>query len=411
MSVANRLVARTALSATMLVAVTGGAAAQQEPAAPAPPFVVRWNNGLSVESSDGDNALQFGGLIQVDGRFDVSDPTSFVTDTLVLRRIRPILQGRAGKIFEFRLMPDFGNGTTVLYDAYFDAKLSKALRVRVGKDKTPLGYEQLQSDFAVVFPERTLVTNLVPNRDIGIQAQGDLVGGHVSYSGGLFNGVPDGTNGDIDTNSSKDVAGRLTVKVGGLGVGIASTRGLQNGALPSFKTPAQQTFFAYASGAAADGMRTRVAPAAFVYYKSVGAFGEYVRSSQGVTKGTNHQDIANSAWEVTGLLVATGEKATDRGVMPRKPFDLANRQWGALQVAARYATLQIDSHAFALGLAGNGSSRTAKAAGVDATWYPSAAVKYVLSYERTVFDDSANGPRKPEHAVVFRLQFNLQPSL
>jgi hypothetical protein len=38
-------------------------------------------------------------------------------------------------------------------------------------------------------------------------------------------------------------------------------------------------------------------------------------------------------------------------------------------------------------------------------------VKYVLSFERTVFDDSAQSSRPPEHALVFRLQLNLQPNL
>jgi hypothetical protein len=38
-------------------------------------------------------------------------------------------------------------------------------------------------------------------------------------------------------------------------------------------------------------------------------------------------------------------------------------------------------------------------------------VKYVLSFERTVFDDDAHGKRPPEHALVFRLQLNLQPNL
>ena len=81
------------------------------------------------------------------------------------------------------------------------------------------------------------------------------------------------------------------------------------------------------------------------------------------------------------------------------------------QLAARYASLRVDPRAFAVGLAAIGASRRAKAVGLDATWYPNAWVKYVLSYERTVFDDNADGPRKPEHAIVFRLQFNLQPSL
>jgi phosphate-selective porin OprO/OprP len=394
------------------VSIRSVAAQESADSSSSPPVVVRLNNGLSVEAADGNTKFQIGGLIQVDGRFDVSDPTTSVIDTLVLRRVRPIFQGRVSKVFEFRLMPDFGNGTTVLYDAYFDAKLSKAFWVRVGKDKTPLGYEQLLADFAVVFPERSLVTDLVPNRDLGIQVQGDLVGGHVSYIGGVFNGVPDGTNGDVDTNGSKDVVGRVTVKSGGLGVAIAGTSGRQTGALPSFKTTAQQTFFSYTSGALADGPRARVSPAAFGYYRSIAAFAEYARSTQAVTKGATHGDVANTAWEVTGLVVVTGERATERGVVtPARPFDPVNGQWGALQLAGRYSSLTIASAAFNLGFAAPGASRTATAAGVDATWYPTANIKYVLSYERTVFDGHPSASRKPEHAIVFRLQFNLQPGL
>src|SRR3984893_8342135 len=156
--------------------------APSEPAAGPPGVTVKWNNGLDVSTTDGANDFQVGGLVQVDGRFTTDDPLHAVTDTFVLRRVRPIFQGRAGKYFVLTLMPDFGNGTTVLFDAYFDTKLSSAVRIRVGKDKTPLGYEQLQSDFAVVFPERTLVTSLVPNREIGIQARGVLAGGHVTLA-------------------------------------------------------------------------------------------------------------------------------------------------------------------------------------------------------------------------------------
>src|SRR5205085_12321927 len=103
----------------------------------------------------------------------------------------------------------------------------------------------------------------------------------------------------------------------------------------------------------------------------------------------------------TAVVVSTGEKATERGVVPNKPFDLQKKQWGALQIGARYASLSVDRQAFALGLAGAGSSQQAKAAGIDATWYLSGAVKYVLSFERTVFDDNADGPRRPEHAIIF----------
>ena len=120
--------------------------------------------------------FQLGGLVQLDGRFAPDDPLHQVEDEFVMRRVRTILQGRLAKYFEFRVMPDFGNGTTVLYDAYIDVRFSQTFRVRLGKDKTPVGLEQLYSDYALLFPERSLASNLVPNRDVGVQAQGEVAG-------------------------------------------------------------------------------------------------------------------------------------------------------------------------------------------------------------------------------------------
>jgi phosphate-selective porin OprO/OprP len=409
---------------SLAVALAPPAFAQNDPAPPAatdaPGVTVKWNNGLDVSTRDGANDFQVGGLVQVDGRFTTDDPLHAVTDTFVLRRIRPIFQGRADKYFEFRLMPDFGNGTAVLFDAYFDTRLSKSFRIRVGKDKTPVGLEQLYSDYAVLFPERSLVTNLVPNRDIGIQAQGDLRGGVLSYIGAMFNGVPDAASADIDTNSGKDFAGRLTLRpfartsipvLKGALMAVGGTIGKESGTLPSFKSTAQQTFFSYASTAAADGTRTRISPAASYYYKSLGAFAEYARTTQAVkgAKAANH--ITNTAWEVTGSFVLTGETATERGVIPRRPFDPAHHHWGAFQLIVRHSRLAVDPLAFADGFAAANTSRTASATGIGASLYANSYVKYVLTFERTLFDGNPNASRRPEHAVVFRLQFNLQPSL
>src|SRR4051794_20723550 len=166
-------------------------------AAAAPPVSIKWNNGVDISTADGANDFQIGTLIELDGRFGLDDPLHEVNDTFVMRRVRPIFQGRAMKYFEFRVMPDFGNGQTVLFDAYFDVRFTRTFRLRFGKDKTPLGLEQLYADYTLLLPERTLVTNLVPNRDLGIQVQGDAFGGVLSYIGGVFNGIPDFSNGDI----------------------------------------------------------------------------------------------------------------------------------------------------------------------------------------------------------------------
>ena len=385
----------------------------------APPLVVKWNNGLDVGTADGANDFQIGTLVELDGRFDLDDPLHEVTNTFVMRRVRPIFQGRAMKYFEFRVMSDFGNGQTVLFDAYFDVRFTRTFRLRFGKDKTPLGLEQLYSDYALLLPERTLLTNLVPNRDVGVQVQGSAAA-IVSYIVGVMNGIPDNSNGDIDTNSSKDFVGRLTVQpfnrtrnaaLRGFGTAVGITAGNEDGPLPSYKTTAQQTFFSYAANVVADGTRTRVSPSAFYYYKSFGAFAEYAHNTQAVLGPSAFADLTHTAWEVTGSYVLTGEPTSDRGVIPAKPFDPALHHWGAVQVVARHSRITLDPAALTLGLASPSSSGTASATGVAALLYANPYMKYVLSFERTVFDDNPHGKRPPEHALVFRLQLNLQPNL
>ena len=407
---------RRTVAVFVLLARAVSAHAQSAP----PPLVVKWNNGIDIGTADGANDFQIGTLIELDGRFALDDPLHEVTNTFVMRRVRPIFQGRAMKYFEFRVMPDFGNGQTVLFDAYFDVRFTRTFRLRFGKDKTPLGLEQLYSDFSLLLPERTLLTNLVPNRDVGVQVQGDAFGGVVSYIVGVMNGIPDNSNGDIDTDSSKDAVGRLAVRpffrtrkasLRAFGAAVGATDGVEHGPLPSYRTTAQQTFFSYATTSTADGRRTRVSPAAFYYYKSFGAFAEYAHNTQEVRGPSASADLRQSAWEVTGSYVVTGEPTSERGVIPAKPFDPSQHHWGALQVVARHSRINLDPAAITLGLASSSSSQTASATGIAALLYANPYVKYVLSFERTVFDDDPHGKRPPEHALVFRLQLNLQPNL
>ncbi len=63
-------------------------------------------------------------------------------------------------------------------------------------------------------------------------------------------------------------------------------------------------------------------------------------------RGTQSADLQNTAWEISGGWVLTGENATFTGVTPKHPFDPHNGQWGALQVVGRYAELNIDNAAF-----------------------------------------------------------------
>jgi phosphate-selective porin OprO/OprP len=397
--------------------VTGAGQAFAQAAEPPAP-TAGYQDGFFIQTANGDNRLLFGFIGQMDGRFSVDDPTA-ITNTFVIRKVRPTFSGRVAKYFDFKIMPDFGNGLTTLFDAYFDVRFSPKFRVRTGKDKTPVGYESLIGDAFLLFPERSQASNLLPGRDVGIQVQGDL-NPKVFYAGGIFNGVLDGANSalDIDSNNGKDLAGRIVVQpfrtaaasagaLNGLGFQVGGSTGKQAGLLPAFRTSVMQFYFAYAPGAVADGRRTRISPAVFYYYKSLGVFGEYSRSTQRVTKAAVTDDFTNTGWNVTASYLLTGEAASSGITRPQRVFDPPTGKWGALQVVARYAQLDVDDDVFELGFANTGAADKAKSFTVGVNWYPASVVKYYLNYERTDFDPGTAPDRPAENIILFRVQLGI----
>jgi phosphate-selective porin OprO and OprP len=403
-----------------IAAVAASSRAQTATPPPSTPVTAGWQDGFVLQSPNGDNRLVFGLTAQVDARFPFDDRLSNVDtvqnfNTFTIRKARPTFSGRIAKYFDFRVMPDFGGGTAVLQDAYFDVRISPKFRLRSGKDKTPIGYELLQGDAYLLFPERTLASSLVANRDIGFQGQGEL-SPRFSYAGGVFNGVPDGTGStaDIDSNGSKDGAGRVVWQpfrststpagaLDGLGFHLGGSAGKQRGTLPSFRTLGGLTYFSYGIGAVASGTRERITPAVFYYYKSFGGFAEYVRSAQDVSRSGVTSHIANQGWEITGSYVVTGETTSDRGVRPHHNLDPENGHWGAFQLAARYSELHVDPDAFTGGLASATSNQRAAAFSVAANWYLNTFIKYYATYERTSLEGGNAGPRR-ENVLVFRAQ-------
>ncbi len=400
------------LVVVFVIALASRAAAQDQSPVP---VVAGWRDGFVLQSDNGDYRLQLNALLQTDGRFAIGDPQNNVIDTFTMRRLRPILQGRIANVFEFYFNPDFAGGIVNIRDAYVDTRFSPALRIRVGKGKTPFGLERLHGAAYLTFVERALPTAVAPDRDIGIQVMGDLAGGVVSYQAGVFNGVADGGSAEADTNDSKDVAGRLVVRplarhakspLAGLGVALAGSSGVQPAALPSFRTSGMQTFFAYDHAAVGEGVRHRISPQFFYYYKSIGTFGEYVRSTGTVAKGAASADIVHESLMIAGSVIVTGEAASERGVSPKNAFDLSRHTLGALQITARYHALVVDRQAFALGFSAPGSSREAKAFTLGANWYLNPFVKWVFNFERTVFDGNHSDARHAENGVLIRSQLS-----
>ena len=391
------------------------------------PIVRADSNGFALKSADGNFELRLRGVVQADGRFFLDDSAKNGTDTFLIRKARPILEGTLFRDFDFRLMPDFGNDTTALFDAYLEWKYLPWLKVRAGKFKPPVGLEQLQEDAYTLFAERALPTSSGSRIVTWAFNSAAICGdGVVQYQAGVFNGAADGVNGGVDNNDGKDFEGRVflepfkTTKIEplqGLGFGMAATLGDQDGSvstpnMPSFKTPGQNTFSRYLSGTAltntvvAHGRRVRVSPQGYYYWGPFGLLAEYVYSEQEVQKGPASDRLRNSAWQVAGSVVLTGEHASYRGVTPKNPFDLKKGSWGALELAGRYSVLRLDPDTFPTFASLSSSAQEARAWAVGLNWYLNRNVKLVLDYEQTIFDGGATGgtDRQTERVIFTRAQ-------
>jgi phosphate-selective porin OprO/OprP len=317
-------------------------------------------------------------------------------------------------------------------------RYSPELQFQAGKFKTPIGLEQLQSDVNISFNERSLVTDLVPNRDLGFALHGDLWDGAVNYWAGIFNGVGDARNSNnTDFENNPEFDGRLFVlpfkgtkltALQKLGIGVSggygtmsttNTLGLPNttgGSAPGYATDGQQQFFAYTNGVFATGKHWRLSPQAYYYYGPFSLLGEYAISDQEVrrTVGANtfSADLQNTAWEISGGWVLTGEDASFNGVTPRRPFDPRNGGWGAWQLVARYAELNIDSAAFPVFANPGASASAAQAWSVGLNWYLNRNVRVNASYSHTTFTGGgaagtsapASVTQHPEDVFFTRIQ-------
>jgi phosphate-selective porin OprO/OprP len=392
--------------------------------------VTAGRDGISIRSADGAYVLRFRGYVQADARFFTDDQDHPAINTFVIRRARPILEGTLANRFDFKIMPDFGLGTTVLQEAYMDWRLGGTARLRAGKCKAPFGLERLQSALDILFVERGLPTNIAPNRDIGMMLWGEPAEALVSYAAGIFNGVVDGGSADADNGNGKDGVARVFVQPflrtssfvwRGFGIGVAASDGDNTGvpatpALPTYRTPGQQTFFSYltntpataAGTVVADGHRERLEPQ---LYWSIGRFGlmaEDATSRQDVVLGTNSATLENEAWEVTASFLVTTDATSFKGVTPKKPLDPKAHQWGAWEIVARAGAQRQDKDSFPIYADPAASAEVARDRGIGMNWYPSRNAKLMLDVIETRFQGgaAAGADRETERVILNRLQIS-----
>jgi phosphate-selective porin OprO/OprP len=401
------------------------------------PVVKASPKGFSFASADNKNQIKLRGVVHVDGRFFESEDPEGLKDTWQATRVRPIIEGTVGGIYDFRFTPDFGQGRTVIQDAYITARFRPQAQVTVGKFKSPVGLERLQSASDIRMVARGYPTQLAPNRDPGVQLGRGFGGDRLTYQLAYLNGSNDGgsseTFADVDTNDDKEWAARVfghpfgesdNFALRGLGIGIAGTYTSQTGTtaqplLPMFRTPAQSTFFRYRTGTTptlADGERTRLAPQFYYYVGRFGLLGEYTSVSQDVSRtttaaGRREASLDTTAWQLQASWFLTGEEESFRGYKPNSVFSLDDRTWGGFELVGRYQELDPDDDAFVGGSASfadpANSARKATTYGLGLNWYLNENLKWVLNYDHTDFEGGAPGGADRTDEDVFLTRFAL----
>jgi phosphate-selective porin OprO/OprP len=391
-------------------------------------------SGFALSSADTNFVLRIRGGAQADSRFYFGGGAA--NDTFLIRRARPILEGTVFRQFDYRIMLDVSTATSsstlnngFLLDSYVDANLAPEFRIRAGKFKEPVGLERLQSWNNLLFLERNYPTQLVPNRDVGFMAHGELFRSRLQYQVGVFNGTFDSGSSDFDqSDNDKDVAARIFAQpfltsdaawLKGFGVGASGTWGDHGGAPRTYLTPGAQRVFGYFSGVGAqpnvlaDGRNWRLSPQGFYYWGPFGLFGEYVISSQelrqaggGAGAGARGQ-FKNAAWQVAASWFLTGEDNSWKAVTPVHPLGPANGGWGAWELAGRIARLSLDDAAFPIFADPSQSARSALSWGLGLNWHLNRNVKVQLNYEQSGFDGGGANPAlaHKERVLLSRVQF------
>lgn len=210
---------------------------------PPPPVFVSFKNGLFVETEDKAYSFKVGGRIMVDGG-GISEPLNGFSNQVAFRQIRLEVEGKAAKIWFYKLQYDFagtgqvtGNNQTLggIRDFFFGIQhpalslpfAKDPMFIMIGSQFEPFSLESNSSSKFRPLIERALaVEGIAPNRHIGISlgAYGDNWTGRIgvfstsmedaSISPGQNTpavwGVPKGA-GWVSTGGAQyvDVAGRL----------------------------------------------------------------------------------------------------------------------------------------------------------------------------------------------------------
>jgi hypothetical protein len=162
--------------------------------------------------------------------------TSVGRSGALVRRAEVSASGKVASNVRYLLVADLAADSPMIRDALIDLGSSVLFTLRVGQFRIPFGIETQLPPHALPFVNRTVATFLseqpdeipgfLQEWDRGLEVHGEPISGplNVAYALAIVNG--NGLNAD-DTNSAKDVVGRVGLRLAGFQIGASWYRGKQ----------------------------------------------------------------------------------------------------------------------------------------------------------------------------------------
>ncbi len=339
-----------------------------------------------IESADGATYFQPFGRLHTDYAIFQDDKTDH-PDGGNIRSARLGFQGAVARDWQYKFDVDFGNRsstqTPVIKDAFLRYKGFEKFDITVGNFKPEQGMDQLTSSNYTMFIERALpITTFTTDEIIG--AKIETAGDNWSFA---FGGHNDSTNTKSTDDEAKSVNARAT-----FAPFHESGKVLHLGASIAYKTPDNATNSLTLSSVAENSIQQKlsantgaignIADYTVSGLELAGSYGPFTTQSEYIQTNVDRKtggDLSFNGWYTEASFMLTGESKpydVKTGLFgrlkPKNNFSPKDGTWGAVEVAARYSTIDLNDLAIA------GGAIDDITLGVN--WYLNPYVRFMTNY-------------------------------
>lgn len=382
-------------------------------------FRVYWKSGLNMKSNDGKHKLKIGGRIHNDWAWfdessDLRRDFGHQEDGTEIRRARLYMSGTLYGNVNFKVDYDFAGGDSDLKDVFIElAKIPAVGKLRLGHFKEPFGLEQLTSGNYITFIERSLPDAFVPGRNTGVMLHNAAFDDRLFWAVGAYHNADDFGNGQED--GAYSVTGRVagTPWIADEGrnlvhLGLALSKRDPAGDSSRFRArpEAHLSRFRYVDTGVFDVDEDfRWGLEAALVYGPFSVQGEYITASLDTPSGTGVRDPDFNGWYAMASWFATGERRPYKGgtfarVKPKNNFNpWADGGWGAVELALRYSSLDLDDGGI---LGGDEDNFTAAV-----NWYLNPNTRMMLNYVHADVDYTNGGESSNGDLDILQARFQI----